>query len=316
MAGKGIWGDRFFDFKPNYKGQITFFPLENLLQMWDDLGIPPAERDPSAPRRNVITAGVDLGKLIGLEFEIQSVRFFGAEECRPCYWMNNAIHPEAEAWMMGRGGLRAKILSDGWLKKTSETPCRRLVGTLIAGGKSTRMGFDKACLTIGGIPLWRRQLGLLKSLCERVAVAAPAPPSWQPGEYGFLPDAPGAKGPLAGLLAGLEWAESCGATHLLALAVDMPRMTTRTLKRLINSCQPGTGSVPVGSQGFEPLCAVYPVEARSLLQSAAGGGFWKLQDLVERLIGNQHLVAQFVQPDERGDFLNLNSPEDLPEVEN
>lgn len=112
-AGKGIRGDRFFDFKPDYNGQITFFASEDLERLWEELGV--TERDPSATRRNVITAGLDLPSLISTEFEIQGVSFLGVEECRPCYWMNSAIHPEAEAWMRGRGGLRAKILTNGTL---------------------------------------------------------------------------------------------------------------------------------------------------------------------------------------------------------
>lgn len=71
---------------------------------------------PAATRRNVITCGLELAALIGVEFEIQGVRFAGTEECRPCDWMNGAIHPSAEAWMRGRGGLRARILCAGWLK--------------------------------------------------------------------------------------------------------------------------------------------------------------------------------------------------------
>jgi len=116
VAGRGIKGDRFFDFKPDYKGQITFFSWENLQRLWDDLGIDAGQRDPSATRRNVLTGNVDLSDWIGREFEIQGIRFYGTEECRPCYWMNGAIHPGAEAWMKGRGGLRAKILTDGALR--------------------------------------------------------------------------------------------------------------------------------------------------------------------------------------------------------
>lgn len=116
VAGRGIQGDRFFDFKPDYKGQITFFSWENLEKLWTELDVPVNWRDPSATRRNVITAGLELNALIGAEFEIQGVRFLGVEECRPCYWMNGAIHAGAEAWMKGRGGLRAKILSYGVLR--------------------------------------------------------------------------------------------------------------------------------------------------------------------------------------------------------
>ncbi len=87
LAGRGLRGDRFLDFKPDYKGQITFFAWEDLVRMWSDLDIPEASRKPAACRRNVITQGWDPALEIGREFTIQGVRFLGTEECRPCYWM-------------------------------------------------------------------------------------------------------------------------------------------------------------------------------------------------------------------------------------
>ena len=46
-----------------------------------------------------------------------SMRFAGTEECSPCYWMNNIFRDErVETWLQGRGGLRARILTDGVLK--------------------------------------------------------------------------------------------------------------------------------------------------------------------------------------------------------
>jgi MOSC domain-containing protein YiiM len=123
VAGRGIRGDRFFDYRPDYKGQITFFAEEDLLKMWDDLKLPAGSRDPSACRRNVITCGFEPAAWIGKEFHLQGVRFLGVEECRPCDWMNSAIHERAEGWLRGRGGLRARILAGGKLKVTS-----RLVG--------------------------------------------------------------------------------------------------------------------------------------------------------------------------------------------
>lgn len=114
VAGRGLRGDRFFDYKPDYKGQITFCALEVLEAMGTELGVPGVA--PAAVRRNVFTRGLDLNALIGAEFELQGVRFAGVEECRPCYWMDQAVAPGAEAWLQGRGGLRAIILSAGWLR--------------------------------------------------------------------------------------------------------------------------------------------------------------------------------------------------------
>jgi len=114
VAGRGIRGDRFFDYKDNYKGQISFFSLEVFEEVCNRLGV--RGKSPGVTRRNVITAEVDLNSLIGQEFEIQGVRFAGAAECSPCYWMDLAIAPGAEALLQGRGGLRARILSDGILR--------------------------------------------------------------------------------------------------------------------------------------------------------------------------------------------------------
>jgi MOSC domain-containing protein YiiM len=116
VAGRGLRGDRFFDYQPDYKGQITFFAAEIITAMKQELRL--AEATPAATRRNVITEGVDLNTLVGQEFEIQGVRFGGVEECRPCYWMNHAFrHEQAETWLKGNGGLRARILTDGILKR-------------------------------------------------------------------------------------------------------------------------------------------------------------------------------------------------------
>ena len=117
VAGRGIRGDRYFDHKDDYKGQITFFSLE----VFDELCATLQLQDclPSLPRRNVITRNVDLNELIGNEFEVQGVRFYGTEESRPCHWMERVIAPGAKEFLKGRGGLRAKILSDGELRSTN-----------------------------------------------------------------------------------------------------------------------------------------------------------------------------------------------------
>jgi MOSC domain-containing protein YiiM len=115
VAGRGLRGDRFFDYEENYKGQITFFSLEVFAALRRELNLPQAE--PSATRRNAFTRGIDLNALIGQQFEIQGVRFEGVCESKPCHWMNSAVGPGAEEWLKGRGGLRARILTDGVLRR-------------------------------------------------------------------------------------------------------------------------------------------------------------------------------------------------------
>jgi MOSC domain-containing protein YiiM len=113
VAGKGIIGDRFFGHEKNYKGQITFFSWEVFQEMVEALGVP--DCPPCAMRRNVLVEGGDLNKLIGQRFEIDGITFEGLEECSPCFWMEEAVAPGAEAFLKDRGGLRAKIHTSGTL---------------------------------------------------------------------------------------------------------------------------------------------------------------------------------------------------------
>jgi len=117
LAGRGIRGDRYFDFKNDYKGQITFFSLEVFNELCRARQL--YDCSPALARRNVITSGADLNELIGQEFELQGVRFLGTEECRPCYWMDRAFAPGTQEFLKGRGGLRARILSDGMLRSAA-----------------------------------------------------------------------------------------------------------------------------------------------------------------------------------------------------
>jgi MOSC domain-containing protein YiiM len=115
VAGRGLRNDRFFDYRPAYPGQITFFALEVFEAMQRELQL--VEARPEFTRRNAYTRGAELDRLIGVAFEIQGIRFAGVEECRPCAWMNQAFRDDrVEAWLRGKGGLRARILSDGVLR--------------------------------------------------------------------------------------------------------------------------------------------------------------------------------------------------------
>jgi MOSC domain-containing protein YiiM len=111
VAGHGIRGDRFYDYRDDYKGQITFFSFEVFERLARHFGL--TDTSPGALRRNVIVSGVDLNDLIGQNFSIQGIRLRGTAHCRPCYWLDQAVAPGAEKFLEGNGGLRAQILSDG-----------------------------------------------------------------------------------------------------------------------------------------------------------------------------------------------------------
>ncbi|HUR59697.1 MAG TPA: MOSC domain-containing protein [Opitutaceae bacterium] len=137
-SGWGLEGDRFYGYRPGYKGQVTFFSWETVEAARRKFRVPTLS--PAAVRRNVIIEGIDLNTLIGRRFTLGGVEFEGTGEARPCHWMNAAVAPGAEDWLMGQGGLRTKVLTDGelaigpanlWLSaETLELPLSAVDGSM------------------------------------------------------------------------------------------------------------------------------------------------------------------------------------------
>ncbi len=116
VAGMGLRGDRYFGYKEDFKGQVTFFDAATVEAMRARFGKP--DLSSSVFRRNLIVRGVDLGEWVGKRFRFQGVEFEGSEECKPCYWMEEAAAAGAEEFLNQnfRGGLRARILTNGLLR--------------------------------------------------------------------------------------------------------------------------------------------------------------------------------------------------------
>jgi len=119
IAGMGLKGDRYFGYKPDFKGQATFFEEETVQALRDQFDMP--DLSSSLFRRNLIVRGINLSEWVGKKFRFQGIGFEATEECKPCYWMDEAVGPGAEEFLKAnfRGGLRAKILSDGFLRVKS-----------------------------------------------------------------------------------------------------------------------------------------------------------------------------------------------------
>jgi molybdopterin synthase catalytic subunit len=116
VAGMGLKGDRYFGFKPDFKGQVTFFEAAAVDAVRAEFG--PADLSGGVFRRNLIVRGVELSAWVGRRFRFQGIDFEGSEECKPCYWMDKVVAPGAEEFLKTRfrGGLRARILTDGFLR--------------------------------------------------------------------------------------------------------------------------------------------------------------------------------------------------------
>lgn len=180
---------------------------------------------------------------------------------------------------------------------------------LLAGGKSRRMGRDKALLPVGNqAHLWQRQLALLEKLApRRIFWSGHARPGL-PAEVTVVPDAAENAGPLAGISACLDALED---DLLLVLAVDLPCMNAAFLSRLLLERAPGHGAVPRRDGRFEPLAAVYPREMRGLARRHLDACRLAMQNFAAEGIEAGLLDVLDVSPEEFALFHNLNRPEDL-----
>jgi MOSC domain-containing protein YiiM len=119
VAGKGIVGDRFFGKAAHMDAALTLLAVEGLEAVAGELGADAF--DPLLTRRNVTLRGAQLAPLLGQEFALEAggstVRLFGGRPAHPCAWMDRMLAPGAHAAMRGRGGIRCRALSSGFLHR-------------------------------------------------------------------------------------------------------------------------------------------------------------------------------------------------------
>jgi molybdopterin-guanine dinucleotide biosynthesis protein A len=187
---------------------------------------------------------------------------------------------------------------------------RELTGALIAGGRSTRMGFDKAWIKVDGEPLWQHQLATLRALepAEIFLCGAGRGDLVATDMRGLL-DAEPDRGPLGGLAAALA---SSSEPFVAALAVDLPAMTSEFLAELADeAAADGVGIVPELDGFYQALAAVYPRALAECAARLAADEDHSLQHFIREGIAAGLLQARSVPDAGRGLFANWNAPSDV-----
>ena len=181
-------------------------------------------------------------------------------------------------------------------------------GFVLAGGKSSRMGTNKALLQLEGATLVERTRDLLAKVCERVAILG------APELYGHLgdcyPDIYTDCGPLAGIHAALLNSQT---TFNLITAVDTPFLGEDFLSYLLQRASESAAVVtaPEIAGYVQPLCAVYSRDFLPVVEAALKGGRFKIVPLfagVKTQVLTGAELGRFAL--ESGMFDNLNTPED------
>lgn len=188
---------------------------------------------------------------------------------------------------------------------------------ILAGGRATRMnGADKPLLPLGGRPLLALQLDRLRSQVGPVAINANGDPARYAG-FGLavLPDGlPDWPGPLAGVLAAMDWAFGLGTDQVLTVAGDTPFLPVDLVDRLMAARGPSGLALAAtrekDGQRLHPTCGLWPVALRDDLAATLARDQRRVRDFTAR--HQPGLAVWDASPDP---FANINTPEDLIRAE-
>ncbi|CUH16517.1 Molybdenum cofactor guanylyltransferase [Jannaschia seosinensis] len=191
-------------------------------------------------------------------------------------------------------------------------------GLILAGGRATRMGGgDKGRLVVAGTPLIARVIARLGPQVDALALNANDDPArWADLGLPVLPDTiPDRPGPLAGVLAGLDWAAAQGCPHIVTAAADTPFLPPDLVPRLLAAAGPSGLALAATQEDDriwpQPTFGLWPTALRDDLRTALGDGIRKILHWTDR-----HEAGLAIFPtDPINPFFNVNTPEDLAAAE-
>ncbi len=189
------------------------------------------------------------------------------------------------------------------------------LGVIVAGGQGRRLGLGspKALVRVGGLTLLDRAIATLERLCDRIVVASPPHLGLPLPKAMLVPDASGARGPLAGLVAGLD---SDPYDRAVALGVDFPLLRPSALETLIDRLGDHSAVLPAPGGIPQPLVAAYGPSACAGLKGRLAAGERSLIRAVASLAPLVLTDAELMRL-EGGleNFFNLNTPDELARAE-
>jgi molybdopterin-guanine dinucleotide biosynthesis protein A len=186
---------------------------------------------------------------------------------------------------------------------------KKFTACILCGGKSTRMGRDKAGVEFQGVPLWRHQLGILREAgADEIVISGRRDADYAGCGLPVVEDKVRNSGPLGGVHAVME---SSTYPLILVLAIDMPFMSAAFLRGLVDRCEAAKGIVPEDAGGYEGLAAVYPVTTKGIAARLLDGYDHSMQRFVSECLAQKQVVSLKIEAADEIFFQNINTPAEL-----
>jgi molybdenum cofactor guanylyltransferase len=191
----------------------------------------------------------------------------------------------------------------------------QFAGFILAGGRSSRMGRDKAALEIDGVTMLDRAIDLLQSIGVSVTVVGlPAEFERRASQVPVIADEWPGMGPLGGIATALR---QTPATWNLVIACDMPYLTAEWLRFLLQRTKTSSADAILSrsERGPEPVCAVYHRRAESAIRESLQQGKLRVTGVVATLKTDYVEREDWKAFDSDGLlFKNMNQPADYEEA--
>lgn len=204
-------------------------------------------------------------------------------------------------------------------------PCERMpararvAGLLLCGGKSRRMGCNKAMLQLpadgAGVTFIESAYRALSSVACEILLSTPDAQGYEWLGPKRVADAVPDAGPIGGLIAGFEALESCD--WVVVLPCDMPFIQPATLERILQIAGESPDAhavIPLGPRGPEPLVAAYRPPVARILRESLSQSVFRIVNLQSdgRPAALDRAAVRFVSiaqlTDDPAEFLNINDP--------
>jgi molybdopterin-guanine dinucleotide biosynthesis protein A len=182
----------------------------------------------------------------------------------------------------------------------------KISGFILAGGRSSRMGTDKALLMVQGEPLLQRMKNLIEPFCNQVFISG-SNPEYSKYDAPLIPDIFSGCGPIAGIYSSLKVSPT---EWNLYVSVDVPFVNEEMIRLLIDNTFGCDCVIPRHKYGVEPLVAMYNRSCLPVLEEMIKTGNFKLQSLISILDAKYLDCNDLIQKYPRL-FHNLNRMEDF-----
>lgn len=187
-----------------------------------------------------------------------------------------------------------------------------MTAIILAGGKSSRMGYDKAFAELGGAPLIEKQVDLLRGIFKKIIIVTNTPEKYKLSKVKTVKDIIPGFGPLSGIYSGLIASRSL---HNFIVACDMPFINTGLIEYMHKKAAGYDVVIPKVKNKYEPLFCIYSQSCLKYIKALFEKKSLRIisffpQVKVKKITARE--ISRFSRPEKI--FVNINTPWDLRKI--